>query len=427
MPLPRRETLSCQFACVNVANVIGVNLAISVNAATINSQAKPWRCSTSPRSRCRDPDQAAGVLLWRTRRPQHPPPEHTRADHSNTHPERTPDTTSHREPQGRDGDGHWACSSWGRSRGRVCATRPYLVRRIDDQVVQLSELLHLVVVHAEPPRTSAEIADAVSAAYGRTLTAEGVEHLIATRLEPLGLVVADEAEEPLRPRAGAAAAGAHPQGHAAPGSTYARPRRAARAAVLAADRARRRSSPSSPPTSCWSPAAASGGGHRGLRDPDDSAADLRPARRLGRRPRARATRPPCRYGGAEPGEIGVGVYIVFPAFYTDVTDSYRLGRGGRVRTDLGGLYFNVLTVLALVARAPRDRQRAAAADRLRAAAPDAAAAHPGRAVRRLLHPLRPRRRPGPLLPRRARCCAACGPATPSTRASPSCGRAPGAS
>jgi hypothetical protein len=37
--LPRRETLSCQFACVNVANVIGVNLAISVNAATINSQA----------------------------------------------------------------------------------------------------------------------------------------------------------------------------------------------------------------------------------------------------------------------------------------------------------------------------------------------------------------------------------------------------
>ncbi|CUR58349.1 conserved hypothetical protein [metagenome] len=37
--LPLRETMSCQFACVNVTNVIGVNLAISVNAATINSQA----------------------------------------------------------------------------------------------------------------------------------------------------------------------------------------------------------------------------------------------------------------------------------------------------------------------------------------------------------------------------------------------------
>lgn len=39
LPLPLRETMSCQFACVNVANVIGVNLALSVNAASINSQA----------------------------------------------------------------------------------------------------------------------------------------------------------------------------------------------------------------------------------------------------------------------------------------------------------------------------------------------------------------------------------------------------
>ena len=35
-----------------------------------------------------------------------------------------------------------------------------------------------------------------------------------------------------------------------------------------------------------------------------------------------------RYGGAEPGVMGVGIYIVWPAFYTDVTDAYRLGRGG---------------------------------------------------------------------------------------------------
>jgi len=39
VPLPRRETLSCQFACLNLTNVVGVNLAIAVNAATINSQA----------------------------------------------------------------------------------------------------------------------------------------------------------------------------------------------------------------------------------------------------------------------------------------------------------------------------------------------------------------------------------------------------
>ncbi|HEU0042490.1 MAG TPA: MinD/ParA family protein, partial [Jiangellaceae bacterium] len=55
----------------------------------------------------------------------------------------------------------------------------------------------------------------------------------------------------------------------------------------------------------------------------------------------------CHYGGAPPGRIGFGVYILFPAFYTDVTDSYRLGRAGRVRTDLGGLYFNVWWVLGL--------------------------------------------------------------------------------
>ena len=44
----------------------------------------------------------------------------------------------------------------------------------------------------------------------------------------------------------------------------------------------------------------------------------------------------ARYGGATPGVMGTGLYLVWPAFYTDVTDSYRLGRAGRVRTDLAG-------------------------------------------------------------------------------------------
>jgi hypothetical protein len=39
VPLPRRETLSCHFACVNVSPVIGINIAIAINAATVNSQA----------------------------------------------------------------------------------------------------------------------------------------------------------------------------------------------------------------------------------------------------------------------------------------------------------------------------------------------------------------------------------------------------
>jgi putative peptide zinc metalloprotease protein len=55
----------------------------------------------------------------------------------------------------------------------------------------------------------------------------------------------------------------------------------------------------------------------------------------------------CRYGGARPGVIGVGIYLVWPSFFTNVTDSYRLSRAGRLRTDLGGLYFNLIFILAL--------------------------------------------------------------------------------
>lgn len=57
----------------------------------------------------------------------------------------------------------------------------------------------------------------------------------------------------------------------------------------------------------------------------------------------------CAYGGAQPGVMGAGLYFVWPAFYTDVTDSYRLSRGGRLRTDLGGVYFNAVFILATAA------------------------------------------------------------------------------
>jgi putative peptide zinc metalloprotease protein len=54
----------------------------------------------------------------------------------------------------------------------------------------------------------------------------------------------------------------------------------------------------------------------------------------------------ARYGGAKPGVMGAGIYVVWPAFYTDVTDAYRLDRKGRLRTDLGGVYFNAIFILA---------------------------------------------------------------------------------
>jgi putative peptide zinc metalloprotease protein len=53
------------------------------------------------------------------------------------------------------------------------------------------------------------------------------------------------------------------------------------------------------------------------------------------------------YGGAAPGVMGFGIYVVWPAFYTDISESHRLRRGGRLRADLGGVYFHSIFVLGL--------------------------------------------------------------------------------
>jgi|tagenome__1003787_1003787.scaffolds.fasta_scaffold20983597_2 putative peptide zinc metalloprotease protein len=57
----------------------------------------------------------------------------------------------------------------------------------------------------------------------------------------------------------------------------------------------------------------------------------------------------CRYGGGTPGGMGMGLYLVWPAFYTDVTDAYRLPRRSRLRVDLAGLYFNALVAVLTMA------------------------------------------------------------------------------
>ena len=54
-----------------------------------------------------------------------------------------------------------------------------------------------------------------------------------------------------------------------------------------------------------------------------------------------------RYGGGRVRGMGAGLYLVYPAFYTDVSDNYRLPRWARVRTDLGGFYFNLIFALGL--------------------------------------------------------------------------------
>jgi putative peptide zinc metalloprotease protein len=54
------------------------------------------------------------------------------------------------------------------------------------------------------------------------------------------------------------------------------------------------------------------------------------------------------YGGGYVRGMGAGMYLIYPAFYTDLTDSYRLGRWARVRTDLGGFYFHLIFVLGII-------------------------------------------------------------------------------
>jgi putative peptide zinc metalloprotease protein len=55
-----------------------------------------------------------------------------------------------------------------------------------------------------------------------------------------------------------------------------------------------------------------------------------------------------RYGGGRAKAMGVGLYLLYPAFYTDVSDNYRLPRWPRVRTDLGGIYFHLVFTLGLM-------------------------------------------------------------------------------
>ncbi|HEX4686287.1 MAG TPA: MinD/ParA family protein [Nocardioides sp.] len=223
--------------------------------------------------------------------------------------------------------------------------RTYLVRRADGQVIQLSDLLYLVLGHLDPRTTSAEIADSISMDFGRRLSPDGLRHLVETRLIPLGLVSKAGDEPPPAPRANPLLSLTF-RGTLLPASAVRSLSRGLTwwflppvvvvvlagfvamdiALVLRGDL-----------LSAFEALVATPVMLLLILLVINCAAVVH---ELGH---AAA----CRYGGASPGRIGVGVYIVYPAYFTEVTDSYRLGRSGRLRTDLGGLYFNAWTVIVL--------------------------------------------------------------------------------
>ncbi|MDQ4489103.1 hypothetical protein RBS60_02685 [Sinomonas sp. ASV486] len=221
----------------------------------------------------------------------------------------------------------------------------YLVRRSDGQVVQISELLQLIVAKAKRPLDSVELAKRVSEAFGRELDADGLRLLAEGKLEPLGLLMRPGKETTAVP---------------APKAVPLLALRA-KATILPRRAVERLSWVLSP---LYSPAVVTmaiaslialdvwlfmvADAVTALNDvlmTPGMLVALFALMTVGALVHEMGHATACRYGGATPGVIGFGLYVVFPAFYTDVTDAYRLGRAGRIRTDLGGLYFHLLWVI----------------------------------------------------------------------------------
>ena len=235
----------------------------------------------------------------------------------------------------------------GEMKGSGYRLPPSLVRRADGQTLQLTQLLYVLLCEVDGRSSAAQIAERVSARSGRRISAANVRTLIDEQLRPLGLLVRPDGSQP-EVRKSNPLLGLH-----------------FRYAVTDAANTRRLTAPFArlfhPLVAvpllaaflfvCWWLLAV-----KGLASATYDAFE-NPALLLlvvavtvisaGFHEMGHAAA--AHYGGATPGAMGAGLYLFWPAFYTDVTDSYRLGRAGRVRTDLGGLYFNGIVIVLTAA------------------------------------------------------------------------------
>ena len=229
----------------------------------------------------------------------------------------------------------------GEYQGSGLTKATFLARSPSGQVVHLSRLLYLVLSEIDGHRTVGEIAGRVSATFGRTVSAGNVEYLLANKLTPLGLVAGAAADRrdpmiltlKLRRTLIPAAGVQHIARLLAP--LFTPPVVVVLLGLLGA-------------ADVWLVRS-------GKIVPSFVDALTHPLLLLvvlgltvvsalfHECGHAAA----CRYGGARPGRIGIGVYVLWPATFTNVTDSYRLGRAGRIRVDLGGVYFNAIFAVAL--------------------------------------------------------------------------------
>ncbi|MGW2948316.1 hypothetical protein [Streptomyces sp. NPDC001226] len=233
----------------------------------------------------------------------------------------------------------------GEYQGSGSVVRKFLLRRGDGQVIQVSQLLYLVAGSVDGARDAEAISHRVSGRYGQEVSAEDVVFLVERKLTPMGVTL---------PSAGG--------GGAAPRSDLLLALKGHR--VVFGER--------------W--VARIAAALRWLHSPLIVALVLVAAVVMdgwlfgvhgGITAVLQVLEQPlwmlilfvltvaslvfhefghasaCHYSGAVPGKIGCGIFLIWPSMYTDVTDVYRVGRAGRLRTGLGGVYFNVIFMLVL--------------------------------------------------------------------------------
>jgi putative peptide zinc metalloprotease protein len=229
----------------------------------------------------------------------------------------------------------------------------YILRRADGQVIQLPRLLYLLAAALDGQRDLSQVAAALSAEFGRVVQAQQVSFLIDNRLRPAGIVAVDpqaDIDTPVQM------------------TTKPDPLLAFKFRMgVVPERVVWRIAGVFGPM-FWPPVilAALAGfvgldvviiarGGLGQIVPSALALVYQPTLTLLVLAMILASAAfhecghvaACRYGGAKPGVMGFGLYLVWPALFSTVTDSYRLNRIGRLRTDLGGVYFNTVFIAGM--------------------------------------------------------------------------------